>query len=95
MNAASLVVRPDDALAAYRRTSDAAGGGGTAANFEEALQSSLRSAIATGQDADASAVQAVTNGGGLTHVVTAVSQAQLALRRSSPSATRWSPPTRR
>lgn len=79
MNAASLIVRPHDALAAYRRSSDA-GGAGQPGDFGEALQSSLQSAIATGQDADARAVGAVTHGGDLTHVVTAVSQAQIALQ---------------
>ena len=42
--------------------------------------SAASGAVSAGEDADAQATAAVVNGGDLTHVVTAVSKAQLALQ---------------
>ncbi len=71
-----LVVTPSAAATAYQRAS----GSGSGESFGATLDRALGSAVQTGQDADASAVDAVVNGGDLTHVVTAVSKAQLALQ---------------
>ena len=80
----TLVVRPDQAISAYQQTSGSAAGGGTGSaagdSFGSMLERTIGGAVATGQDADASATNAVVNGGDITHVVTAVSQAQLALQ---------------
>ena len=90
MSVPTLVVTPGTAIGAYQRTSAAgalgaadgvaagAGGGGEA--FGDMVGRALQGAIATGQEADTSATNAVINGGDLTHVVTAVSKAQLALQ---------------
>ena len=48
--------------------------------FASLLNRALDGAISTGHQADAQAAQAVAGHGDLTHVVTAVSQAQLALQ---------------
>ena len=78
----SIVVRPDQAISAYQQTAGVTGGGGGSAgdSFGSMLEHTLSGAVATGQDADASATNAVVNGGDVTHVVAAVSQAQLALQ---------------
>ena len=89
MSVPTLVVTPGTAIGAYQRTSAAGalgGSGGTAAAagggeaFGDMVGRALQGAIATGQEADATATNAVVNGGDLTHVVTAVSKAQLALQ---------------
>ena len=77
MTANTLVVTPSAAASAYQRaTLPATTDGGFGATLERALGD----AVATGQEADATSVNAVVNGGDLTHVVTAVSKAQLALQ---------------
>jgi flagellar hook-basal body complex protein FliE len=75
----TITVRPDQAISAYQQT--AGGSAGTSGSgFGAMLDRTLSSAVAAGQDADASATNAVVNGGDVTHVVAAVSQAQLALQ---------------
>lgn len=77
----SIVVRPDQAISAYQQTASGGSGGASAGDsFGSMLDRTLSNAVATGQDADASATNAVINGGDVTHVVAAVSQAQLALQ---------------
>ena len=76
----TLVVRPDQAISAYQQTAGAGGGSGGDDSFGSMLGRTLSGAVAAGQDADASATDAVVNGGDVTHVVAAVSQAQLALQ---------------
>ena len=56
---------------------DAAGGGDA---FSALLGRALDGAISTGKQADAQAAQAISGHGDLTQVVTAVSQAELALQ---------------
>jgi len=79
----SLTVSPNAAAQAYARVSadDAAGhsaAGGT--SFGTALSDALGSAVQTGQQADAAAAQGLNGQGDLTQIVTAVTQAQLALQ---------------
>ena len=78
MSGSTIVVTPSAAASAYQRASDASGAGGDA--FGTTLQRALGDAVSAGEDADAQATDAVANGGDLTHVVTAVSKAQLALQ---------------
>ncbi len=74
----TVTVRPSAAAGAYARMDsgqvDATGG------FGGALQRALEGVVETGRDADAKAMTAVAGGGNLTEVVTAVSQAELALQ---------------
>ncbi len=77
----TLTVRPDQAIGAYLKTAGSSGGAGTGGdNFGAMLDRTLSSAVSLGHDADASAARAVIDGGDVTHVVTAISQAQLALQ---------------
>ena len=69
MSGSTIVVTPGAAASAYQRANDASGGGGDA--FGTTLQ---RAGSGVAPDDD------VVNGGDLTHVVTAVSKAQLALQ---------------
>ena len=80
----TIGVRPDQAISAYQQTSGStvggSSGGAAGDSFGSMLERTLGGAVAAGQDADASATNAVVNGGDVTHVVAAVSQAQLALQ---------------
>ena len=78
MTIATLTVTPRSALSAYQQAASTGGGSGT--SFGATLSHALNNAVALGQQADASANDAVINGGDVTHVVTAVSKAQLALQ---------------
>ena len=63
-----------------RGAAPAAGPSGGAEAFSNLLGRALDGAIATGKQADTQAAQAVSGHGDLTQVVTAVSQAELALQ---------------
>lgn len=71
-------ITPSSGLAAA--TPGAAGNG---ADFGAALQSALGSAIETGHDADAQAVKAITQGGNVTEVATALARAELTLQTAT------------
>jgi flagellar hook-basal body complex protein FliE len=81
---ATITVTPAAAADAYSRTA----AGTTAADaaptdFGATLQHALGDAVATGQDAEAKAMQAIQGGGNITEVVTAISRAQLALQSAT------------
>jgi flagellar hook-basal body complex protein FliE len=56
---------------------------GNGADFGAALQSALGSAIGVGQDADAQSVKAITQGGNVTEVATALARAELTLQTAT------------
>jgi flagellar hook-basal body complex protein FliE len=58
-------------------------GVGNGADFGMALQSALGSAVDAGHDADAQAVKAVTQGGNVTEVATALARAELTLQTAT------------
>ncbi len=68
------------ALAAYRGIDAPAPATAPAGEFGAMLGNLVDQAIATGREADAQSAQAISGHGDLTHVVTAVSRAQLALQ---------------
>lgn len=89
---------PAEALGAYARVQSAAAGGTDAADvagaasgsgstgtgsFGDMLGQAVQGAIDTGHAADAAAAQGISGQGDLTHVVMAVSQAQLALQSTT------------
>ena len=81
MTVSTLTVTPSTAANAYQRAS--ASGSGSASDsssFGATLSRALDGAMQLGQQADASATDAVVNGGDVTHVVTAISKAQMALQ---------------
>ena len=59
------------------------GAAGNGADFGTALQSALGSAIEAGQDADAQSVKAITQGGNVTEVATALAHAELTLQTAT------------
>jgi flagellar hook-basal body complex protein FliE len=56
---------------------------GSGADFGTALQSALGSAIDAGHNADAQSVKAVTQGGNVTEVATALARAELTLQTAT------------
>jgi flagellar hook-basal body complex protein FliE len=62
-------------------TTPAVSGSGT--DFGTALQSALGSALDAGHDADAQSVKAITQGGNVTEVATALARAELTLQTAT------------
>ena len=74
-------ITPAAAIGAYQRVqsdSGAAGGG-----FGDALERAVQGVIGDGHGAEQQATQALAGGGDLTHVVTAVSKAELGLQTAT------------
>ena len=75
----TITVTPSAAAQAYARTGGADGAeAGT--GFGAALGRALEGVVAAGHEADAQATAALSGGGNLTEVVTALSRADLALQ---------------
>jgi flagellar hook-basal body complex protein FliE len=82
----TIVVTPSTVAQAYGRTAQdlAVGGGEQAApSFSNAVTQAVQQAVATGEHADTQAIDAIRNGGNLTQVVTALSQAELTLQTAT------------
>lgn len=80
----TIVITPSAAANAYAKVDqgqDGASAGGD--GFSATLQRAMEGAIDTGHTADAQAMQAISGGGNLTDVVTALSHAQLALQTAT------------
>ena len=84
MSTIQLAMRAADAVGAYSRvdigsdaTTPSAGAG---SGFGDMLGRAMQGAVAAGHDADAQSMQAISGGGSITDVVTAVSKAELALQ---------------
>ncbi len=78
-----MAARALRAAAAYANTAnpDAANnGGGAAGSFGAAMQQALTGVVTAGHAADAQANTALTGGGNITEVVTAIAKAELALQ---------------
>ncbi len=78
-----LTVTPAGAAGAYARVQSGAGlgeGGTATPGFGDALSRALGSVVDAGHKADAQSMQAISGGGNLTELVTAVSHAELALQ---------------
>ena len=78
MTISTLTVTPQTAANAYRQAAGAAPS--HQPSFGTTIDQAQTNAVGLGQQADASATDAVVNGGDVTHVVTAISKAQLALQ---------------
>jgi flagellar hook-basal body complex protein FliE len=61
----------------------AAPAAGAAGDFGGALNAALKSAMATGRNAEAQSMKAITQGGNVTEVATALSQAELTLQTAT------------
>jgi flagellar hook-basal body complex protein FliE len=80
----TVVVTPSAAAEAYTR--NARGGApaaGAPGSFGSAMTQALDQAIETGHNADAQAMKAVSGGGNLTEVVTALSHAEMTLQTAT------------
>ena len=79
-----VTVTPSGAAGAYARVQNGVAPGEDAGpatpGFGDMLTRALGSVVDAGHQADAQSVQAITGGGNLTEVVTAVSRAELALQ---------------
>jgi flagellar hook-basal body complex protein FliE len=73
----SMTITPSAAARAYART-DSGGAG-----FGATLQQAMQNAVETGHQADQQAMHALTGGGNLTDVVTALSRAELTLQSAT------------
>ena len=80
MTLPALSISPTDAAGAYARAGSAFTTAATGSGFGSALQQALNGVVASGKAADSQATQAILGQGNLTDVVTAVSQAELALQ---------------
>lgn len=85
MSIPALTVSPAGAAGAYARVQSGASEAGAPAgaatpNFGDAITKALGSVVDAGHKADAQSMQAIGGAGNLTDVVTAVSQAELALQ---------------
>src|ERR1700712_5569740 len=83
MTIPTLTVTPSSAVNAYARIQsgllDGAEGGGQK-GFGDVLSRALEGVVSAGHQADTQAVRAISGGGNLTEVATAVSHAELALQ---------------
>jgi flagellar hook-basal body complex protein FliE len=79
----TIVVTPSAAAEAYTRTArgDASADGSN--SFGAAINQALGQAVQTGHDADNEAMKALSGGGNLTDVVTALSHAEITLQTAS------------
>ncbi len=78
-----VTVTPAGAAGAYARVQSGAvpgEGGAATSGFGDMLTKALGSVVDAGHQADAQSMQAISGGGNLTEVVTAVSRAELALQ---------------
>ena len=85
MSTIQLAMRAADAVGAYSRvdagiSGTGATGGTTASGFGEMLGRAMQGAVDAGHAADTQSMQAISGGGNITDVVTAVSKAELALQ---------------
>jgi flagellar hook-basal body complex protein FliE len=82
----TIVVTPSAAADAYTRNASDLSGSASASppsNFPDTVKQFLQNAIATGENAEAQSTQALSGGGNLTEVVTALSRAEMTLQTAS------------
>jgi flagellar hook-basal body complex protein FliE len=79
----TVVITPSAAAEAYSRTASGGASAGVANSFGSAMSQALDEAVQTGHAADDQAMQAISGGGNLTQVVTALSQAELTLQTAT------------
>lgn len=79
---ATLTVRPSVAADAYGRVErgDSASGPG---DFSAVMQRAMQAVTDAGHSADAKSIEAISGGGDLTEMVTAVSKAELAMQSAT------------
>jgi flagellar hook-basal body complex protein FliE len=78
----TIVVTPSAAADAYARVDRGDIGGGTG-DFGATLERALQGAVDNGHAADTKAMEAISGGGNLTEVVTALARAELTLQSAT------------
>jgi flagellar hook-basal body complex protein FliE len=82
----TVTVTPSAAAQAYARNAPVAGGAGAAGaagSFGNVMTQALDQAVQTGHNADDQAMKAISGGGNLTEVVTALSHAEMTLQTAT------------
>jgi flagellar hook-basal body complex protein FliE len=79
----TLVITPSAAAAAYTRNSGGSASAGAPGGFGDAITQALGEAVQTGHNADDQAMKAISGGGNLTEVVTALSHAEMTLQTAT------------
>ncbi len=79
----TLVITPSGAADAYSRTADNGASADGSSSFGAAITQALGQAVQTGHTADDQAMQALSGGGNLTEVVTALSHAEMTLQAAT------------
>ena len=82
----TIVVTPSAATDAYAkidRGGQGIGAGGAAGDFSATLQRAMQGVIDSGHAAEGKATEAITGGGNLTEVVTALARAELTLQTAT------------
>jgi flagellar hook-basal body complex protein FliE len=80
----TIVVTPGAAAAAYARNAPGgASAAGAPGSFGDAVTQALGEAVQTGHNADNQAMKAISGGGNLTEVVTALSHAEITLQTAT------------
>jgi flagellar hook-basal body complex protein FliE len=80
----TIVITPSAAAGAYAKVGQGQEAGpADGQSFGATLQRALEGAVETGHNADAQAMQAISGGGNLTDVVTALSHAELTLQTAT------------
>ena len=79
----TFTVRPSVAAEAYGRVDRGALEGGDSGGFGAVMQRAMQTTIDAGHNAEAKSMEAISGGGSLTDVVTAVSKAELAMQSAT------------
>ena len=79
----TVVVTPSAAAQAYTRNSGTSAPGSSSGDFGTAMKQAMDQAIETGHAADDQAMKALSGGGNLTEVVTALSHAEMTLQTAT------------
>lgn len=79
----TIVIRPTSAVEAYSRTAGSVAGADGPNSFGAAITQALGKAVQTGHTADEQTMKALSGGGNLTDVVTAISHAEMTLQTAT------------
>jgi flagellar hook-basal body complex protein FliE len=79
----TVVVTPSGAAEAYTRNARSSASPNSAGSFGTAITQALGQAVQTGHTADDQAMKAISGGGNLTDVVTALSHAEITLQTAT------------
>jgi flagellar hook-basal body complex protein FliE len=79
----TIVITPSAAAEAYSRNAGGAASAGAPDSFGAAMTQALDQAVETGHTADSQAMTALSGGGNLTDVVTALSHAEMTMQAAT------------